>query len=444
MKRTSIKAETLSPRGFCSRRGFVASCIAAGMANPGRAAMRCADVAATGAIVPGLEPFDELMTSFLAEHKVPGAALAVTRNGRLVYARGFGFADVNAKEPVQPNSLFRIASVSKPITAVAILQLVEKKRLSLEDKVVERMKLTAATLPERKADPRWEKITIRHCLQHTGGWDRGKSYDPIGRAWRIAEEFGAKPPVPPELVVRYMMAQPLDFDPGERYAYSNLGYIVLGRILEATTGQSYERHVQQAVLAPLGIKTMMLGRALAEKRAKGEVKYYDLKSRMGRSLYPPRVGEQVPLQYGAENFEAYEAHGGWIASAIDLVRFSSAFDDPAKCPILGAKTIEEMWARPSGAAGCDKDGKPRPAFYGCGWNVRPIGKAGKFNAWHFGNIAGTRALLVRRWDGLDWAVLFNTDRSATGKSLSDLIDGRLHEAARQVKKWPETNQFIRS
>jgi len=395
------------------------------------------EIVKTGVEVPSLAPFDVLMTTFLAEHKVPGAALAVTRNGRLVYARGFGFADVDAKEPVQPDSLFRIASVSKPITAVAILQLVEKGKLSLDDKVLDRMKLTAAILPEEKPDPRWRQITIRHCLQHTGGWDRGKSYDPIGRAWKIAEEFGAHPPVAPELVVRYMMAKPLDFNPGERYAYSNLGYLVLGRIIEATTGQPYERYVQQSVLAPLGITTMKLGRALGENRAKGEVKYYDLNKRKGRSLYPPRIGEQVPLQYGAENFEAYEAHGGWLASAIDLVKFASAFDDPAKSPILGAKSIGEMWARPSGEAGHDKDGKPKRAYYGLGWNVRPMGNPGQLNAWHFGNIAGTRALLVRRSDGLDWAVLFNTDRSAAGKSLSELMDPRVHEAARQVKKWPD-------
>ena len=395
----------------------------------------------TGADNPDLEPFDKLMATFIAENEVPGASLAVTRNGKLVYARGFGYADVEKKEAVQPASLFRIASVSKPLTAVAILQLVEKGKLKLDDKVTDRMKPTPVDNAEGQPDGRWKDITIRHCLQHTGGLDRDKSYDPIGRPALIAKAFGKKPPASPEQIVRYMMARPLDFDPGERYAYSNLGYLVLGRILETATGGKYEAYLKKEVLAPLGIKRAQLGRALLADRLKGEVKYYDAKKRTGTGLYPPLLDKEVPIQYGAANFEGYEAHGGWIASAVDLVRFASAFDDPAKSPLLNAKSIEAMWARPAGAAGHEKDDKPKASFYGCGWMVRPVGNAGKVNAWHTGWIAGTEAILVRRSDGLTWAVLFNTANNPAGKSLSGLIDGRLHEAAGAVKRWPVADQF---
>lgn len=394
-----------------------------------------------GAAEPGLEPFDQLMTSFVTEHRVPGAALAVSRHGKLIYARGFGYADVENKEPVQPAALFRIASVSKPLTAVAVMQLVDKGRLRLDDAVVDRMKLAPLVTAGSRPDPRWNRITVRQCLQHTGGWDRDKSYDPIGKAWDIAGAFGIQPPVMPVHVVRYMMGQPLDFDPGERYAYSNLGYLVLGRIIEAVTGQKYETYVQREVLAPLGIKRMRLGRALAENRTQGEVRYYDAKQRTGPALYPPRLGQPVPVQYGAANLEAYEAHGGWLASAVDLVRFAAAFDNPARCPLLGPKAIEEMWARPAGAAGREADGRPKDAYYGCGWQVRPVGQTGRSNAWHTGFITGTEALLVRRWDGLDWAVLFNTDRAPDGSRLAGLIDGRLHKAAAQVKGWPAVDRF---
>jgi N-acyl-D-amino-acid deacylase len=162
---------------------------------------------------------------------------------------------------------------------------------------------------------------------------------------------------------------------------------------------------------------------------------------MASALYPPRLGQQVPIQYGGENLEAFEAHGGWIASAVDLVRFAAAFDDPASCPLLSAKSIGEMWSRPSGAAGHETDGKPKPAFYGCGWQVRPVGPDGKSNHWHLGQISGTESILVRRFDGLNWAVLFNTHHNPAGKSLAGLIDGRLHEAADKVKAWPATDQF---
>jgi N-acyl-D-amino-acid deacylase len=435
---------TSSPFGApVSRRAFLSSLAtaAAGLASDSPASAQPGKLPVTGAANPALEPFDRLLTTFVAEHKVPGASLAVTRHGKLVYARGFGYADVSEKEPVRPTALFRMASVSKPITAVAILRLVEKGKLALDDRVRARMKLRAFVASGAKPDPRWQRITVRHCLQHTGGWDRDKAFDPIGRPWEIARALKGRPGVTPTHIVRYMMGQPLDFDPGERYAYSNLGYLVLGRILEAVTGEKYEEYVKKEVLAPLGIKAMRLGRALAENRAKGEVKYYDRKNRHGPALYPPRVGQRVPVQYGAENLEGYEAHGGWIASAVDLVRFAAAFDNPAKCPVLGTRMIQEMWTRPSGAAGTEADGKPKSAFYGCGWQVRPVGNAGKANTWHTGFISGTEALLVRRWDGLDWAVLFNTDHNADGKSLAGLIDGRLHEAADQVKVWPNSDLF---
>ncbi len=383
-----------------TRRAFLALTVASTAEIAAFAQPSASKLPVTGTANPDLEPLDKLMTSFVEENKVPGASLAVTRNGRLVYARGFGYADVEQKEPVQPADLFRIASVSKPITAVAVLRLAEKSKLKLDDKVMDLIKLTPLVSLGARPDERWKQITIRHCLQHTGGWDRDKTYDPIGRPWIIAKAHNIRPPVTPTQIVQYMMSQPLDFDPGERHAYSNIGYLVLGRIIEAVTGQEYEAYVKKEVMSPLRVKTAQLGRALIENRVKGEVKYYDAKKRMGPALYPPRLKQQVPLQYGAENLEAFEAHGGWIASAVDLAKFATAFDNPVKSPILRAKTIETMWARPNGAAGAETDGKPKAAFYGCGWTVRPVGNTGKSNDWHTGFIAGTEALLVRRWDGI--------------------------------------------
>lgn len=380
------------------------------------------------------------MTGFLEEHHLPGAALAVTRKGRLVYARGFGHADIEKKEPVQPAALFRIASVSKPITAAAVMRLVDKETIKLDEPALDYVKLQPVTESGTKPDPRWRKVTVRQLLQHTGGWDRDQSYDPIGIPWKIANAAHKQPPVPPALIVRYMMGQPLDFDPGARYAYSNLGYLVLGRVIEAVTRQSYEAHVRQAVLAPLRIRGTKLGRALPEQRAAGEVRYYDSQHRTAKCLYPPRLGQTVPVQYGAENFDGFEAHGGWIASAVDLVRFASAFDDPEACPILSAKAIETTFARPDGRAGHEADGKASAAYYGCGWDVRPVGRRGR-NTWHAGLIAGTSTLLVRRWDGLNWAVLFNTDADAKGKHPAGEIDGPMHEAADAVKSWPDHDLF---
>lgn len=376
--------------------------------------------------------FSRMMTAFLARHDVPGAALAVARRGRLVFAGGFGYADAEKTELVRPAALFRIASVSKPLTAVAVLQLVERGKLTLDDAVLDRM----PPFPDAITDPRWKAITVRQCLQHTGGWDRDRSFDPIGRPAAIAKKLGTGLPVTPEHVVRYMLGRKLDFAPGARHAYSNLGYLVLGRVIEAVTGRRYEEYVRTDVLAPLGVTAPRLGRALLADRAAGEVKYHDPKRAAGPSLYPAKAG-RVPVVYGAMNLEAFEAHGGWIASAVDLVKFAAAFDEPAKCPILGAKMIAEMFARPAGLAGSTFLGKPRDLYYGCGWCVRPAGP-GQANVWHPGGIPGTEALLVRRWDGLTWAVLFN---ASAAESLVGMIDAPVHEAADAVKAWPTGDLF---
>jgi N-acyl-D-amino-acid deacylase len=428
-----------------SRRAFLASAASVVITGGLRPPLRGADLPITGVENPNLAPFDKLLAGFVAEHKLPGAAVAVTRGGKLVYARGFGFADVEKKAPVRPESMFRLASISKPITAVAVMQLVERKKVKLDDPVLKYVTLKPAVPDGAKADERWAKVTLRHCLQHTGGWDRDRKggFDPIAVPTRISRALELRGPPSPGDIVRYMLGQPLDFDPGARYAYSNLGYLLLGRVIEKVTGAKYEPWVRKNVLAPVKAGGMVLAKALPEDRPKLEVKYYDARKRTGACLYPPKAGQQVPQPDGAASVESYEAHGGWVSSAVDLARFAAALDYGRKSPLLSAEAVKEMWTRPEGKPGLDEDGKPKDAYYGCGWNVRPAGDDGRANTWHTGSIGGTSTLLVRRWDGLNWAVLFNTDTDADGKRPANLIDGPMHDAADAVKKWPEADLFER-
>ena len=138
-----------------------------------------------------------------------------------------------------------------------------------------------------------------------------------------------------------------------------------------------------------------------------------------------------------------DAHGGWIASAVDLVHFASAFDSPIQCKILNATSIDAMFARPDGQAGETTDHRPKTVYYGCGWNVRPAGGQGRLNTWHTGSLDGTATLLVRRHDGLNWAILFNSRNGAGGKYLAGAIDGLIHKAADEVKSWPTIDLFER-
>src|SRR5260221_131550 len=132
-------------------------------------------VLALGQDDPVLKSFDDAMEAQLKQ-KMPGASLAVVKDGRLVYAKGYGFAYVEGKEPVTPASLFRIASLSKPITSTAILKLVQDGKFDLDAKA---MALTGLKGSEGvPGDPRLGDITIRNLLQHTGGCDRDKNAEP--------------------------------------------------------------------------------------------------------------------------------------------------------------------------------------------------------------------------------------------------------------------------
>ncbi len=374
------------------------------------------------------------MESFMAARKVPGGALAIVKDRKLIYARGYGYADREKRLPAKADSLFRIASISKPFTAVGILRLAEQGKLKLDDKA-----LALLHLPEKPLDKRWEDITVRHLLHHTGGWDRDISFDPMFRSVQIARELAVEAPAKPEHIIRYMLGRKLDADPGFRYAYSNFGYCLLGRIIEKIAKQDYEEFIKKEVMTPAGITRMKLGQTLALRQTKGEVKYYLPKDSLVDSVFPS-VKEKVPWPYGGFYLEAMDSHGAWIASAVDLVRFAAALDDPQHSPILKAETIREMYEPPAAPASRTPEGKLKDSYYGLGWLVRPVGREGKANTWHNGSLPGTSTLLVRRWDGLSWAAVFN-QRSSDEKLPDGAIDAALHKAASKVKEWPKEDLF---
>jgi N-acyl-D-amino-acid deacylase len=387
---------------------------------------------------PAFKPFDQEMEAFMTARKVPGGALAVVKARRLVYARGYGWADRDAKTPVEANSLFRIASISKPITAVAVMKLAEQGKLDLDAKAFALLNLQPAVASFIDPEPRLREITIRQLLQHTGGWDRDKSFDPMFRPERIAKATNTPPPAGPLAVIRYMLSQPLDFNPGTRYAYSNFGYCVLGRLIEKITGQTYEQFVREKILAPIAVKRMRIGASLDGKQAPEEVRYYTSDDATSDNVFPegPR---KVAAPYGGFHLEAMDAHGGWIASAVDLARFAAALDDPQHSPLLKAETFTTMYAPPPPPVSRKDDGSLADSYYGCGWLVRPK-DGGKANYWHNGSLPGTNTWLVRRSDGLSWIALFN-QRSAEKKLSDTAIDSALHRAAAAVEKWPGHDLF---
>ncbi|HVP90308.1 MAG TPA: serine hydrolase domain-containing protein [Terriglobales bacterium] len=387
----------------------------------------------TTAKVTPSQSFAKVITPLMTKWGVPGGAVALVKDGRLVMAEGYGLADKTGSVAATADSLFRIASLSKPVTAAAALKLVEAGRLGLDDKAFAILS-DLRPPPGATVDPRLADITVRDLLQHSGGWDRNASFDPMFKPREIAAAMGVATPPDAETIIRYMMGQPLDFTPATKYVYSNFGYCVLGRIIERVSGESYQDCLQEAILGPAGIGRMKLGRSLAADRASGEVAYYDYP---GAPLTPSVFGEAgdlVPWPYGGFAIEPMDAHGGWIASAVDLVRFVTAVDGLATRPdVVQASTIALMTARPSLPDWASSDW-----YYALGWQVRPIGTGA--NWWHTGSLPGTVTIMVRAHNGLAWAALFNT-RPADADAFTTELDSALWTAVGGVTDWPTTDLF---
>jgi len=197
-----------------------------------------------GEALPGLKSFDKAIVNFIEKYRIPGGSLAVSFQGKLILAKGYGYADFSAptRVPVNPKNRFRLASLSKPLTAAAIMSLIEGEKLSLNSKILPLLRENPA---QKTRDKRFGKITIQSLLEHRGGFDRDVRNDPM---------FSEKPPCPGDL--DSFFSGELDFTPGEKFSYSNLGYCLLGRIIEKVSGKSYETFMRDRILRPVGADRM--------------------------------------------------------------------------------------------------------------------------------------------------------------------------------------------
>jgi len=427
----------------------------------------------TGLSAPSLEPYDRVMQRLMERYHIPGGALAVAKDGRLVLSRGYGWADLQAKEPVQPGSLFRLASLTKPITAAAVLHLGEGLVLRgvypnlnafLSQKAFQIVQIRP--YGGQIADPRLERITLRDLLQHSGGWHRGWAGDPMFRPTLsdIARAMQRPETLSSQELIGFMMGRPLQFAPGSRSAYSNLGYAVLGQVIEQLSGQSYQSYVR-AMLQPVGIYSVRAGKTRLQDRLPGEVRYYDFpKAPLVRSVLD---GSLVNRPYGEFYLEAHGANGGLVASAPDLVRFVVALEGLRPPALLSRETLAEMFRRPK-----LPQYEKNPHYYALGWGVRvpqpqalnpsPTRASGQGSSephtpagqpplvltlpwkqleWsHDGTFAGSRTLLLRLPSGVVLAALFNSRPWNDWSFIAELRWG-LKSATRAVQHWPDYDCF---
>jgi CubicO group peptidase (beta-lactamase class C family) len=338
------------------------------------------------------------MQSYLRTHQVPGAAIAITKDGRLVYAAGFGQADRTANLEATPASRFRIGGVSKAITAVAILKLVEANKLSLDAKVFGPGGLLASRYPTPASNRKIEQITVRHLLQHRSGFSNSPD-DPTAAYAGLA----------PDEIIRAAINDParvLARDPGTQFEQSDFDYVVLGRVIEQVTGTTYEQHVRTNVLAPAGITDMSIGGDSVTEKKPREVTYY-------------------PDDAYSSKLAHMDAAGGWIASPIDLARFLVRVDGLATKPdIISAATHKLMTTG-------SKDVNDSDPHYGLGWHLVPQS--------HNGAMLGSVAYVAVLPGGFTVAALVNSRPASdeTGQNLQNT----LRDIVANVNAWPSYDLF---
>jgi len=362
------------------------------------------------------------ITSLMRKWSLTGASIAVAVDGKLVYAKGFGVVDTVSNIEVQPYNRFRIASISKLITAVAIMKLVEEGKLSPEDKVFGPLAILNDPYFSNPKDRRVYNITVEDLLTHKGGWSQ-RYGDHMFMPITIAERMGVRPPANTKTIVRYALDRNLHFTPGKGSSYSNLGYGILGLVIEKVSGMSYESYCRKEILEPIGIFDMQLGNNLQTDKAPYEVSYYTPSD----ILLKPSVygtGELLNPSNGGNDIEALGGAGAWIATAPDLMRLLLALDGFDNFPdILAPESIAYMSSQVNGEGAI-------------GWTST----SGNGTWTRTGSFPGTLGMMRRLPDGTAWVALFNSS-SWNGPMAQSYVSSAMSRFIRQFKEYPATDLY---
>jgi serine beta-lactamase-like protein LACTB len=324
-----------------SRRCFMA---AAAVLVPSPRAFAAVQSSWTAAKASAIE---NLIEAEMTKARIPAVSLAVVADGRLAWARGFGFADLEHRVPATPQTVYRIASVSKPLTATAAMQLAERGKLDLDGPI----QRYVPSFPVKQ----WP-LTARHLLQHTGGV----------RHYRPDEDVNRRHYATVAEALNQFRDDPLLFEPGTNFRYTSLGFVLLGAVIEGAAGMPYADYVRSNVLEPCGMRNTRPDdpEAVIPNRARG----YRLDS-AGTIVNCVWVDQSNKLP-----------GGGWLSTVEDLARFAIAVESDT---LLRSDTKKQMWDRVRTNDGRQMD-------YSKGWMSAHEGGS-LVSAGHGGNQQGAMA-----------------------------------------------------
>jgi CubicO group peptidase (beta-lactamase class C family) len=363
------------------------------------------------------ESFDNSIEKFINKWEIKGASFALMKDGRLIYAKGYGFTDEENNIPMESSTLLRVASVSKLFTAVAIMKLIEDGQLSLNSKVFGESGILNDSAFLTLRDKRMKQIKVIDLLTHRSCISTPLG-DPCFNLHLVTEKLNKELPLTLDDMVEYATKYRLRGSPGTQYKYSNLGYVILTKIIEKVTGMEYETYMQDSIFTPIYCFDFHLSENFIENRMKNETSYYEVQE---AEKYPA-VDGSTRWEYksnGGNDIKLLSGAGGWAASPAEILRFIAAIDSSITDPnILSNPSIELMTE-----------------------NRNPIGWSCTKNAWlRSGSMAGTNALVKRQNNGYTWIFVTNTS-SWQGYKFNSIINRDITRYIARVKEWPETDLF---
>lgn len=346
--------------------------LAAALAAPGLQAAEPEPVKPDAAA----HPVDAIVRAEMQRRKIPGVAVAVVRNGKTEYSRAYGHADLELNVSARTDHLFEIGSVTKQFTAVAVMLLVEEGKVRLDAPATDYLK---TDWPEA-----WKGVTVRHLLNHTGGIPN----------FTAQPDFSWTTVYTPETVMALVKDKPLEFTPGERMAYSNTGYYLLGRLIASASGKPYGEFLTERVLRPAGMShTRLSEREVIPNRAHGYIVQGDT------VLNAPMVLN-----------EPAGAAGAILSSVEDMAKWEAAL---AARRLLKPASYEQIWA-PARLNG----GEESP--YALGWVVAQ--QKGHRVMSHAGGTAGFSSVVTRvEPENLTVIVLCNTGAGAAERIAMGMV-----------------------
>lgn len=364
---------------------------------------------------PETRRMEQYIERWMARYNLRGATLAIMKDEKLLYCRGFGWADQERGEKAEAGTIFRMASASKLITAIGIMKLCDEGALTLDSKVFGEEGILSQFTEFR--DKRAKQITVRHLLEHTSGFSRAKG-DPMFRIADIMKwENMATTPSTDELIA-YQLRMRLRCQPGGASQYSNIGYLVLSRIIEQVAGVSYEEYMQKHVLHPAGCYDMHIAANYYEEREPNEAKYYGHDPGELIESYDG-TGTMRPREYGGNNTTGLQGAGAWVASSAELLRLVASID--------GKNGVKDILSPESVAIlnGRVEDG-------GFGWAF--IYSEGR-TLIRTGTMSGTCAYIEHRDDDFSFVLLTNTSHYR-GSPFTRSIGRTIRTAIDRVSEWP--------